>query len=125
MLTQAPAPDPKCELNITSFINTSTSITLPYLCQSYHGHCIVTSSDGGMLRLIGPLQDRLWSTAGFCVGGTGRCRKICGRWRNEDALRYTTGIMVAAGYLWSLLEIYGLCRKIMAVAGIRLNCLKM
>ena len=25
---------------------TSTSITLPDLCQGYHGHCIVTSSDG-------------------------------------------------------------------------------
>ena len=77
------------------------------------------------MRLIGPLQDRLWSAAGFCVGGTGRCRKIYGRCRNEDALPYTAGIMAAAGYLWSLLEIYGLCRKIMAVAGIHLNCPKM
>ena len=32
---------------------TSTSITLPHLCQGDHGHCIVTSSDGGMGRLGG------------------------------------------------------------------------
>ena len=33
--------------------STSTSITLPHLCQGYHGHCIVTSSDGGMGRFGG------------------------------------------------------------------------
>ena len=32
---------------------TSTSIKLPHLCQGYHSHCIVTSSDGGMGRLGG------------------------------------------------------------------------
>ena len=30
---------------------TSASITLPHLCQGSHGHCIVTSSDGGSERL--------------------------------------------------------------------------
>ena len=32
---------------------TSTSITLPHLCQGYHGHWIATSSDVGMGRLGG------------------------------------------------------------------------
>ena len=33
------------EYNIIPY--TYTSITLPHLCQGCHGHCIVTSSDGG------------------------------------------------------------------------------
>ena len=53
MLTQGPTPDPKCKLIISTFLTTSTSIILPHLCQGYHGHCIVTSSDGGMGRLGG------------------------------------------------------------------------
>ena len=37
------------EYNITPYI--SASITLPNLCQGYHDHCIVISSNGGMGRL--------------------------------------------------------------------------
>ena len=37
------------EYNIIPY--TSTSITLPHLCQGYHSHCVVTSSDGGMGKL--------------------------------------------------------------------------
>ena len=33
------------ETNIIPY--TSTSITLPHLCQGCHDHCVVTSSDGG------------------------------------------------------------------------------
>ena len=33
------------EYNIIPY--TSTSITLPHLCQGYHGHCIVTVSNEG------------------------------------------------------------------------------
>ena len=47
MLTQRPTPDPKCELNYNTIPYTSTSMTLPHLCQGYHGHCVFTSSDGG------------------------------------------------------------------------------
>ena len=52
MLTQGLIPDPKCELNITPSL-TFPHLTLPHLCQGYHDHCIVTSSDGGMGRLGG------------------------------------------------------------------------
>ena len=51
ILTQEPAPDPKCDCNIVPY--TSKSITLLHLCQGYHGHCIVTSSDGEMARVRG------------------------------------------------------------------------
>ena len=55
------------EYNIIPY--TSTPITLPYLCQGYHGHCIITSSDGGdgkvgagsfMLRFGEDSEDREW-----------------------------------------------------------------
>ena len=39
------------EYNIIPY--TSTSITLSHLCQGYHGHYIVTSSDGGIRKLRG------------------------------------------------------------------------
>ena len=51
MLTQGPAADPKCELNIRLFLTVPYSVTLPNLCKGYHGHFTVTSSDGGMGRL--------------------------------------------------------------------------
>ena len=51
MLIQGPAPDLRCEYNIIPY--TSTPITLPHLCQEYHDHCIVISSNGEMGRLAG------------------------------------------------------------------------
>ena len=61
ILTQEPAPDPKCDCNIVPY--TSKSITLLHLCQGYHGHCIVTSSDGEMGRVRGEgwfIYVRVW-----------------------------------------------------------------
>ena len=51
MLIQGPTSDPKCELNITSFFTLPHPLHYPHLCQGYHGHCIVTLSDGAMGRL--------------------------------------------------------------------------
>ena len=48
MLTQGPAPDPKCKLNISSFL------TLPHLSdclnfyQEFYVHCVVITKDGEM-----------------------------------------------------------------------------
>ena len=52
MLTQRPVPDPKCDLNIITFPTFHIHYIAPFV-QGYHGHCIVTSSDGGMGKLGG------------------------------------------------------------------------
>ena len=54
------APDPKCKLNISPFLNNSTSIRLPHLCQGYNDHCFVTPNDGGWIIYV-----KVW------VGGQG------------------------------------------------------
>ena len=54
----------RIEYNIIPY--TSTPITLPHLCQGYHDHCIVTSSDGGDGKVGGWfIYVRVW------VGGQG------------------------------------------------------
>ena len=49
-VTQVPAPDPKCKLNVslslTCFPYTSITISLPQMCQGYN-HCAVTANDRG------------------------------------------------------------------------------
>ena len=47
MLIQGPAPDPKCNLNISSFLNTSTLIRLPHLYQEFCVHFIFIRNGGG------------------------------------------------------------------------------
>ena len=48
-VTQVPAPDSKCKLNVslslTCFPYTSITISLPHMCQGYN-HCAVTANDG-------------------------------------------------------------------------------
>ena len=42
MLTQGPAPDPKCKLIISSYISTFIA-----LCEECHVHCIVVTNEEG------------------------------------------------------------------------------
>ena len=49
MLTQGPAPDPKCELNITSFLTLPHPFIAPFVPRtSWSLYCYL--SDGGMGR---------------------------------------------------------------------------
>ena len=76
------------EYNIIPY--TSTSITLPHLCQGHHGHCIVTSSDGGMGRLGGGsfILGFGWGDRGwvyffyflFCFCAAVNCSFMAGTW---------------------------------------------
>ena len=56
MLTQGPAPDPKCKLKISSFLTLPHPLDCLILCQGYHDHCVVNASDGGMGRLGGGIH---------------------------------------------------------------------
>ena len=47
MLTQGPAPDPKCKLDFHHLWYTSTFIRFSHLYQDFCVHCIVTMNDGG------------------------------------------------------------------------------
>ena len=46
MLTEGPAPDPKCKLSIYIIIPyTSTFNRLPHLYQEFYVHCIITNDE--------------------------------------------------------------------------------
>ena len=49
MLTQGPAPDPKCELNMTPFLTLSHPLHCPICAKDI----MITSSDGEMGRFGG------------------------------------------------------------------------
>ena len=47
MLTQGPAPDPKCKLNISSFLTLPRRLHCLTCAKESHDHCVVTANDGG------------------------------------------------------------------------------